>query len=507
MHTYTDELISKKQNHYTQRYLPIIASLLLIFSLFMVSQPTLKAQIMPFLNQEEIKWLAQQQTIKIGITTLPNQILIKENGAYTGFSVDIFQKIQEALGIHFKYVYFDTWSELMAAGMEERIDVIFLAQKTKDRLSHFDFTDAVITQQNKIISKIEGPHHLTIEDLLGKDVAVAKGSALFEYLTEHFTGIHLIPTSNEQEALTYVAKNIADATISESVRASYYLRQLNIKNLRISGDLDYDYHLRIASRSSLPILNIILTKAIDRMPTEDIQALHLKWGYIKNKEGYLDKQTLIYLGIVFSIIIPFTFYVFMLNKHLRTQVAEKRAAILALKTAHDEIHHLKEVAEQEARTDYLTDVLNKRGFYEELRHHIEKYKRTQDACSLVMIDIDFFKKINDTMGHDTGDMLLSELTKIIKNNLRPYDYMGRVGGEEFALLYPNTHLDEAVEITERIRLSIHQHTFNINHFTFQISASFGVSEITEQDSIISFFKRTDKLLYQSKLKGRNRVSF
>lgn len=495
-----------------KNYLDYRIAVSLIFSIIgifilLFSFSSSKAQNISFLNQSEIAWLKEiQQPIKIGITSMPSQIVVTGKNIYKGFSIDLFKKIEKSIGIKFEYVYFKTWSDVVNAGINGNIDIIFLAQKTESRLAYFDFTDAILSQQNKIITRVGKSRNISTEELSGLKVAVSKGSAVFEYLKYYFENITLIPTENEEESLLYVSKGLADAAISESVRASHYLEKLNIKNLRIAGDLDYDYHLRVASRNDLPILNIILTKAIDAIPVEDIHALHLKWGVVKDKDSYFSKQVLIYFSIAFGLIIPLILYVSFLNKQLREKIYEKRNALKALQSAHDEIHHLKFLAEQEARTDDLTHVLNKRGFREELQKHIETFSHTHNTFSLVLIDIDYFKKINDKMGHDTGDKVLSEFTRILKNTIQTYNIIGRVGGEEFAFILPNTHIDNAVKTTESLRTIINNHIFSINNFTFQVSASFGVSEATREDTANSLFKRTDELLYQSKSSGRNRVS-
>lgn len=502
-----DSDTKKSQERFKALSFKIVFFLLSIFSILILflSFSSSKAKVISFLNQAETEWLEKRQRpVKIGITSIPGQIVVTENNNYKGFSVDLFKKIQDSINIDFEYVYFDTWNEVVDAGINGSIDVIFLAQKNKARLAYFDFTDTIISQQNKIITKIGRSSNLTLEELSGLKVAAAKGSAVFEYLKRN--KIDLIPTKSEEEALLSVSNGFADAAISEAVRASHYLEMSNIKNLNIAGNLDYDYHLRIASRNDSPILNIILSKTIDNIPKQDIQALHFKWGFVKDKDSYFNKQALKYLSIIFAIIIPFVFYISILNNQLRNKVSEKSSALQNLQTAHDEINYLKLIAEQEARTDELTHVLNNRGFREKLNKYIEEYGRIQQTFSLVLLDIDYFKNINDKMGHDTGDKVLSDFARTVKRTLRTCDSIGRVGGEEFAIIYPNTSLLEAVKMTEYLRSIVSSHIFSIDNHTFQISASFGVSEFTKQDTSTSLYKKTDVLLYQSKSNGRNRVS-
>lgn len=155
-----------------------------------------------------------------------------------------------------------------------------------------------------------------------------------------------------------------------------------------------------------------------------------------------------------------------------------------------------------AITDYLTGANNRQSFENTLIHEIEISKRYDTTLSLILFDIDHFKHINDTYGHDIGDNVLIELVGVVKKNIRLSDMMARWGGEEFAVLLPRTGITEAKIVAEKIRLAIANHHFgNPPHVT----ASFGVVEFGHQDSKKSIVKRADEGLYKAKENGRNRV--
>jgi len=453
-----------------------------------------------FLNQDEEKWLNNLSApLKVGITTIPNQVLTDKKSQFKGFSVDLFQKIETLLNIKFKFIYYETWNELMEAAENKKVDIVFSAQKTQDRLAHFDFTDVVLSQQNKIIVRSSHKGNMTIDDLFGKTVAIAKGSALADYLRYNYPKIVLVASKDEKESLFMVTQKSVDATISEAVRASYYMEENNIKNMRVAGDLGYNYNLRICNRNDLPMLSIVLSKAVDKIPREQLESLQFKWGYTKDKINYFDTQTLIYIAILFGIILPLLIYLYIVNRRFKK-------AIDKLHVAKDEIHALKVLAEDEARTDALTNIANKRKIQELLYHYIEEYKRTDIIFSLIMIDIDYFKNVNDTMGHDIGDKVLIGFAQLIKKTLRPYDHCGRIGGEEFVMILPNTRLKEAIGIADRLRMTIKNHSYHLDKHIFSITSSLGVTEVQAQDSPLSIMQRADKMLYKSKKSGRNCVN-
>jgi diguanylate cyclase (GGDEF)-like protein len=124
-----------------------------------------------------------------------------------------------------------------------------------------------------------------------------------------------------------------------------------------------------------------------------------------------------------------------------------------------------------------------------------------------MMDIDNFKKVNDTYGHSVGDEALRQVALICKNTLSEHALFGRMGGEEFAILVPEITLEQGVQLAERIRLSIAQTAIQIPPESFQITVSIGITAITQTyNSIEQFLQLADKGLYQSKETGKNRVS-
>jgi len=253
--------------------------------------------------------------LKIGITQIPNQILKREK-SYRGYSIDLFNKIASLLGISFQYVYYKNWQELLNAAKRREVDILFLAQKTEKRLHYFNFTDTVLIQKNKIISAEKRYRQTDIEELYGQKVAVVNDSAIAEYIQLNYPKITLIKSKSEPDSLQKLLNAKVRYTIVEPVRASYYMKKNNIDTLYISGDFPYDYKLRIATRNDIPIINIILNKALEQISPSEKKALALKWGY--EKELFFDKQLLINILLLFILIFIFLFYLTLLNRKLHT---------------------------------------------------------------------------------------------------------------------------------------------------------------------------------------------
>lgn len=164
----------------------------------------------------------------------------------------------------------------------------------------------------------------------------------------------------------------------------------------------------------------------------------------------------------------------------------------------------KAKAEEDARIDHLTDLYNLRAFHEGGKSLANISQRNSHDFSLILMDIDHFKNINDSFGHAAGDHVLIEVADILKQTFRKSDICARIGGEEFAILLPSTTLDQAYELAEKVRLEIEKTSFIFNEKTMFITASFGLS--SEMYDINKLLSQADEFLYQSKNSGRNTVS-
>lgn len=155
-----------------------------------------------------------------------------------------------------------------------------------------------------------------------------------------------------------------------------------------------------------------------------------------------------------------------------------------------------------ATTDSLTQLPNRFQIDEILKLEDRNFQRYNDSFSVILADIDFFKKVNDVYGHNVGDMVLIEFANILKYHTRCSDVVGRWGGEEFLIICPKTDLDGAAKHAELIRSTIEQHTFEK---VAKQTASFGVAQYVQGDTLESLFIRVDKALYEAKGNGRNQV--
>jgi len=183
---------------------------------------------------------------------------------------------------------------------------------------------------------------------------------------------------------------------------------------------------------------------------------------------------------------------------------ENEYFIFPCECVYDYINNLK----QNAIYDPLTGAYNKRELLEYLNKYLKNFLRyKKDNFSIMMFDIDHFKKINDTYGHLAGDFILKEFVKIIKQNIRESDILGRYGGEEFILILPNTKVSGAMKLATRIKETVEEHDFEFNKTILKITVSIGITSASLNDSVESLIQRADDALYEAKQKGRNRIEY
>ena len=171
------------------------------------------------------------------------------------------------------------------------------------------------------------------------------------------------------------------------------------------------------------------------------------------------------------------------------------------------LHDAKIQAETDARTDVLTGLNNRRAFYEHGRFLHEQATRYHNTYSVLLIDVDLFKEVNDVYGHDVGDRVLKQIANIIRQSIRNSDIPGRIGGDEFAVLLPHSAAHKMTEFAERIRSAVAQSSITIDSKAIKLTVSIGIAEFHSAEEMLDgVIKRADVALYEAKNNGRNNIA-
>ena len=181
----------------------------------------------------------------------------------------------------------------------------------------------------------------------------------------------------------------------------------------------------------------------------------------------------------------------------------KEELVCRVNNAIESLEYIETISDM-ANTDFLTGARNRRSFYKEIDQYMEECKSSGEEFTIAMIDIDHFKNVNDTYGHDVGDIAIKELVRLITENIKGLDIVARFGGEEFCVLLKNIDKSSAVEIFVRLRLKVANNVININNNKIQYTISTGLTFDCDE-GVEEMLNQADMALYNAKNSGRNRV--
>jgi diguanylate cyclase (GGDEF)-like protein len=261
-----------------------------------------------------------------------------------------------------------------------------------------------------------------------------------------------------------------------------------------------------------PALENMLGKKIDNSIIKDFIASNMTQSWYSGKDIILDKENSIYSlrkvdnspfvvvvvesnedwqeswrkQVVVSILILITLWIMawkILQHYIQTLENEKKLELMSL-------------------TDQLTGLYNRHKLHQVFTSEINRSNRFEEIFGIILLDLDLFKNVNDTYGHDVGDLVLKEISNILKDNIRVSDTLGRWGGEEFLIILPQIDLEGAVVLAQKLRKEIENHQFSI---VGKMTASFGLAYYRKGDDENSIVKRADEALYKAKEMGRNIV--
>ncbi len=273
------------------------------------------------------------------------------------------------------------------------------------------------------------------------------------------------------------------------------LRELVFKQGMIKGNLD----------DAKEKLRFLIATFIDRIGamSDDADGYHARIGVYSEQIGQASD-----IGELSSVIEGLTTDMDGMRHALRRSHGELKEARAQAEQAEERIHALETELIQVTnlvREDQLTGALNRRGLDEALTREGSRADRLKAPMSVSLLDIDHFKKLNDTLGHQAGDEALKHLTRVVRGFLRPTDSLARYGGEEFLIVLPNTCLDEAQKTLKRLQRELTRQFFLHANDKVLITFSAGVAERAPEETQAALVARVDAAMYRAKAAGRNRV--
>jgi len=444
------------------------------------------------LNKREVQIIEKNNAISVGfLASLAPTSFINKQGTFSGINRDILDLISERTGLHFNFIRYDTWNQLYQSMIAGDIDIITNITPTKKRKEKLLFTQAYWKTPWVILHPQHIGRQSQLSDFYGKKLAIVKGFYLIDYLLENHPLISLEIVKNREEGLLVIQQEKVDGLIETISSASQLLKQESLISLTISvieGVPTDNSHFGIQKNN--PILADIFDKGIASIGAEDKSDIHERWFSVDINTG-LDRSVVMRVALQVTLLIIIVMVVIIMwNRRLKTEITHRK--------------QLEEKMKHMATHDDLTGLANRGLLKDRINMAIELHQRQSLLMAVLFLDLDGFKSVNDTYGHDVGDELLILVAKRLQSCVRTSDTVVRFGGDEFVLLLTGLHhSNEAAFVADKVLQQL-QSSFELSSTTVQISCSIGIAMYPNDGSNdTELLKVADTLMYQVKAAGKN----
>lgn len=430
------------------------------------------------LSEDELRYLATLEEIRMCVDPdwMPLERIDKK-GRHVGVAAEVMDLVRDRLPIPLRLVRTRNRAETLESARSRECDILSMAMGTPESEAYLDFSDPYLKVPMVIATTSDKRFIADMHDLKGRKVGVVGGYAVVDLLREHYPGIRLVEVDSVKDGLEKVYAGQLYGFVDALAAIAYDIEEHDMLDIKVAGRLDEQWQLGVGVRKDWPRLLTIINKVFAQIDEERIDDAYHKWIAVQMVEEFDYRVLLKYLVAVLLVVAIFVY------RHLQLRRFNQRL-------------------EQIAVTDQLTGIYNRKRLDEVLACETERSARYNHGFSVIMADIDKFKEVNDTYGHQVGDQVLQNMVEIMQERVRKSDTLGRWGGEEFMVLCPGTALDGALQLAEQLRMQVASSAFPQ---VGQKTASFGVACYKQGDKADDVVKRADDALYAAKEGGRNRV--
>ncbi|MBV2128556.1 diguanylate cyclase [Arsukibacterium indicum] len=479
----------------TQRLVKKLAKRLI--SAWLPACAVLWSGLLPFaIHADQAAGLQQPIPYCVDPDWLPYEAI--RDGAHVGISADYLQLVAQKTGLLFQLIPTTSWQESLQYLQEGKCQLSPMLNRSAARDQYLKFSDVYFRSPNVLVSLRQQPFLQSIENIGNRSLAVPRGYRLLEYIKRYYPQTPLVLVDNEPAGLEAVASGKADLFIGSLYSINSQVQQKSLYQLKIAGWVGLEDELRFGVSKDYQQLVPLINEALSSISEQEQISIYQKWTRI-DLITVTNYQLLWQLGgIALIIILLLSIWNYRsryFNQRLQQQNKKLEQSQQQLEKAVSELEFL-------SNHDPLTRLYNRNHFDRTMQRVQRRSTQSQQTLSLIVIDIDYFKDINDKHGHSIGDAILRELAEILLAEVREHDQVTRWGGEEFVILCQHTTAAEARALCQRITGAISHYTFSSN---IKLSCSFGVAEQTPLENLLQCFERADKALYQAKEAGRNQI--
>jgi diguanylate cyclase (GGDEF)-like protein len=419
-------------------------------------------------------------------------------GQHIGLSLEYVKLFSKMTGLQFELVETATWRQTLDYLKAGKCWVTFMLNETPKRANYLNFSDIYFHSPNVLVSDSEQPFLQSLSNIGQRSLAVVKDYRLAEYIELYYPHLNVVHVSNEQQGLKLLNNGDVELFAGSMLSINARVNQGGYGNLRIAGWAGPEDELRVGVIKDHPDILQAINSAIRKISVAEHLEISDKWTNVRivKETDYQLLYQIIAGVLVLFIAAAFRHqYLKTFNSILQQKNEELEQTKLRLEESNQKLEKLSYI-------DALTQLNNRHYFAKSIESEIKVLQRHPAPSTLMLLDIDFFKEVNDEFGHATGDAVLRDLGEIFLAQIRETDVAARWGGEEFIFLLRGSMAKSAIALAERIREAIAE---NQSRYQSNVTVSVGISEFNAEDDFISWYERTDKALYQAKNAGRNQI--
>ncbi|MFH0710020.1 MAG: diguanylate cyclase [Pseudomonadota bacterium] len=430
-------------------------------------------------SSDEKKYLFEKKKITMCVDPEWYPLEAIREGKHIGMAADVMRVFEKQLGMPIELVPTSSWNESLLYAQERKCDILSLASSAPDRLKYINFTSTYLSIPYVMVTTNDKLFTENMDSLTKEKIGIVKGYTTVAMVKAHYPNLHIVEVKSINEGLSKVESGELYGYIDNLLVVSSYIQKEYTGILKVSSRLDDKDELSVAVRNDEPMLYGVFEKMVKNLDPAEMQTIYNRWVSTVEEVSWIDRGVVWKFLLVFVIgLLAFTWRYIVLKRY--------NARLLELSI-----------------TDKLTGLYNRQKTDIILIKEQKKVNRYTDYhCALMMIDVDNFKVINDTAGHQAGDSVLQTLANIMEENLRDTDILGRWGGEEFIAIFPHTNAEAALIVAESFRRKIEEFSFGLGH---SVTVSIGAGEFMAHESVHECVGRVDRALYKAKESGRNRV--
>jgi len=405
-----------------------------------------------------------------------------ELGGHRGIIADLYALLSQKTGLDFIPRNTNSWSEAVEVVRSGKADMFSAITVTDERKEYLNFTSKDIYSYPAVLLTQFDDKQVYLElqeDARDKTIAIVKDSGLGHYVREANPSLKYIEVSSTQKGFDAVVSGKADLFAINAISARYFIEKLYRDELKVAAKLDYIHHLKIAVRKDrAPEIISILDKALATISASEQDEIFKKWTTVETVE-VVDWEIIIEISVVFLIVLAFMGWHTI---NLKRIVNQKTIEL-------DEL----------ANTDPLTGANNRRKLHIDFDNESKRARRHQRKMALLYLDLNNFKSVNDTYGHDYGDAILKDVALGVMSRLRDSEHLYRVGGDEFCVLLPEVADKEQIAtLAKRLDDLIHKIGYRSDP-QVDIGCSIGTSIFPDDgDQLNLLMSAADKNMYRDK---------